>query len=141
MGGHLKRVTGELILLRTTRFYTDIVQIATAVTAHTVALRLDAGSQEAGFLTPICPINSTPAIVVIKYESSALDASSHADRERNAQVQHNLQSAEVSVADLKGRLEAAFDIQDAAAGVTGSEYVLNWAHNPILTFSQCRCLE
>ncbi|KAI1619469.1 hypothetical protein EDD37DRAFT_206957 [Exophiala viscosa] len=72
-------------------------QIATAVTGQTIALRLEAGSQEAGFLSPICPINSTPAIIVIK----------------NAQLQQNLQSAEISVADLKGRLKAAFDIQDA----------------------------
>ena len=33
---------------------------------HTVAVKLQAGSQEAAFLQPICSVNSTPAIVVIK---------------------------------------------------------------------------
>jgi hypothetical protein len=41
-------------------------QICTMLQDHVVALRLKAGSQEASFLTPICPINSIPAIVVIK---------------------------------------------------------------------------
>lgn len=41
-------------------------KICSAVTSQTIALRIPAGSQEAGFLTPICAINSTPAIVVIK---------------------------------------------------------------------------
>ena len=56
-----------------------------------VALKLRAGSQEAGFLSPICPINSVPAIVMIK----------------NGTVQANLQSNEVSVESLQDRLITA----------------------------------
>ncbi|KIW99786.1 uncharacterized protein Z518_10714 [Rhinocladiella mackenziei CBS 650.93] len=69
--------------------------IASAVSSQAVALRLQASSQEAGFLSPICTINSTPAIIVIK----------------NAQLQENLQSAEVSVKELKNRLTSAFGVQ------------------------------
>ncbi|EXJ93777.1 hypothetical protein A1O1_02170 [Capronia coronata CBS 617.96] len=82
--------------------------ISAVVTAQAVALRLQAGSQEASFLSPICPLNSVPAIVVIK----------------NAQLQANLQSGEISVEELKGRLAAAFGVQDAgthAAGDSGHD--------------------
>ena len=58
-----------------------------------VALKLRAGSQEAGFLSPICPINSIPAILII----------------RNASVEANLQADEVSVEDLQGRLNDTFN--------------------------------
>ena len=61
-------------------------------------MKLQAGSQEAGFLTPICPLNSTPAIVVIK----------------NATVQANLQSAEVSSEDLQTRLLSLFGSTEQA---------------------------
>ncbi|EXJ55150.1 hypothetical protein A1O7_08075 [Cladophialophora yegresii CBS 114405] len=69
--------------------------ISHAIAAQAVALRLQAGSPEAGFLTPICAINSTPAIVVIK----------------DAQVQMNLQSAEVPFKELKPRLSTTFSTQ------------------------------
>ncbi|KIV86623.1 hypothetical protein PV11_02223 [Exophiala sideris] len=83
----------------TSRQWEDVLRephIAAAITDQAVALRLEAGSQEAGFLSPICPINSTPAIVVIK----------------NAQLQQNLQSAEISIEDLDGRLRSGFNIQE-----------------------------
>ncbi|KAK4942668.1 hypothetical protein LTR10_017617 [Elasticomyces elasticus] len=97
----------------TSRQWEDILrepQIAAAVTDQAVALRLEAGSQEAGFLSPICPINSTPAIVVIK----------------NARLQQNLQSAEISIEDLDGRLRSGFYVQNgdepvADPGVTMEE--------------------
>ncbi|OCT44345.1 hypothetical protein CLCR_05654 [Cladophialophora carrionii] len=69
--------------------------ISHAIADQAVALRLQAGSPEAGFLTPICSIDSTPAVVVIK----------------DAQVQMNLQSAEVPVEELKSRLTTTFDTQ------------------------------
>jgi hypothetical protein len=40
--------------------------IAELVEAETVALRLNAGSQEAGFLSSFCPIKSVPTVVSIK---------------------------------------------------------------------------
>ncbi|KIW63611.1 hypothetical protein PV04_08597 [Phialophora macrospora] len=69
--------------------------ISHTIATQAVALRLHAASPEAGFITPICPINSAPAIIVIK----------------DAQVQTNLQGAEVSVEELKSRLTATFDTQ------------------------------
>ena len=36
------------------------------IDGQAVAIKIRAGTPEAGFLTPICPINSTPAVVVIK---------------------------------------------------------------------------
>ncbi|KIW34496.1 uncharacterized protein PV07_01272 [Cladophialophora immunda] len=70
--------------------------ISPAVSSQTVAVLLNAGSEEASFLNSICPINSTPAIIVIK----------------DARVQENLQSADVSTEQLKPRLSSAFGIQD-----------------------------
>ncbi|KAJ4646736.1 hypothetical protein HRR90_007114 [Exophiala dermatitidis] len=72
--------------------------ISPAITAQAVALRLQAGSQEAGFLTPFCAISSVPAVIVIK----------------NAQLQTNLQSGDVDVQDLKARLASTFGVQDAS---------------------------
>ncbi|KAJ9613002.1 hypothetical protein H2200_002943 [Cladophialophora chaetospira] len=82
--------------------------ISHALTSQTVALRLQAGSREAGFLAPVCPIESTPAIVVIK----------------NGQVQTNLQSAEVSVEQLKPALSSAFGIQqeESTQGLQETEH-------------------
>ncbi|KAL2419543.1 hypothetical protein ABEF95_002551 [Exophiala dermatitidis] len=84
--------------------------ISSAITAQAVALRLQAGSQEAGFLTPFCAISSVPAVILIK----------------NAQLQTNLQSGDVDVQDLKARLASTFGVQDASIHdqVTAeSEYV------------------
>ncbi|KAG9780850.1 hypothetical protein KCU88_g3595, partial [Aureobasidium melanogenum] len=84
--------------------------ISPAITAQAVALRLQAGSQEAEFLTPFCAISSVPAVLVIK----------------NAQLQTNLQSGDVNVQDLKARLASTFGVQDASLHdqVTAeSEYV------------------
>ncbi|EXJ92060.1 hypothetical protein A1O3_00610 [Capronia epimyces CBS 606.96] len=75
--------------------------VSPAITAQTVALRLQAGSHEANFLSPICPISSTPAIVVIK----------------NAQLQANLQSGEMSVHELKDRLISIFRVRDVGIHV------------------------
>ncbi|KIW94253.1 uncharacterized protein Z519_05569 [Cladophialophora bantiana CBS 173.52] len=74
--------------------------ISPAVTSQAVAVLLYKDSTEAGFLTSICPINSTPAIIVIK----------------NARVQENLQSADVSTEQLKSRLASAFGIQQDGDG-------------------------
>ncbi|KAK5317134.1 hypothetical protein LTR93_008909 [Exophiala xenobiotica] len=71
--------------------------VKAAVTSQAIALRLEAGTPEAGFLSPICSISSTPAIIVIK----------------NAQLHENLQSAEVSTTGLERRLLQAFGINDA----------------------------
>ncbi|KIY01909.1 uncharacterized protein Z520_02047 [Fonsecaea multimorphosa CBS 102226] len=69
--------------------------ISPAVSSQTVAVLLNKGSEEAGFLDSICPITSTPAIIVIK----------------DARVHENLQSADVSTERLKSRLASAFGIQ------------------------------
>ena len=61
-----------------------------------VALKLRAGSQEAGFLSPICSINSTPAIIVIK----------------DANVQASLQAHNVTTEQLQDRLFEAFGPKD-----------------------------
>ncbi|EXJ68689.1 uncharacterized protein A1O5_08483 [Cladophialophora psammophila CBS 110553] len=74
--------------------------ISPAVTAQAVAVLLYKDSTEAGFLASICPINSTPAIIVIK----------------NARVQENLQSADVSTEQLKSRLASAFGIRHDGDG-------------------------
>ncbi|KIW13311.1 hypothetical protein PV08_08499 [Exophiala spinifera] len=70
--------------------------IKTAITSQAVALRIEAGSQEAGFLSPICPIDSIPAIIVIK----------------NAQLQENIQSGQVSTDELRSRLKRAFGVKE-----------------------------
>ncbi|ETN42035.1 uncharacterized protein HMPREF1541_03974 [Cyphellophora europaea CBS 101466] len=54
-----------------------------------VAIRLRAGSSEAAFLTPIAPVNSTPAVIVIK----------------NASLQANIQAAEVTIDQLRQKLQ------------------------------------
>ena len=72
------------------------------VTSETVALRLRAGSPEAGFLSGISPLNSAPAIIVIK----------------NASVQADLQSAQVKTDELVGRLLHTFGVQLPAAAPT-----------------------
>ena len=66
---------------------------------QTVAIKIEAGSQEAGFLTPFCPINSTPAIILI----------------RNASLALNLQAAEVPVEDVGQKLK------DVLVSSTGAE--------------------
>jgi len=66
--------------------------IQRGITAQTVALRLQEGSQEAAFLSGICPVNSTPAVIVIK----------------NAQVAQDLQSAQVDLEALTTQLRASF---------------------------------
>jgi len=40
-------------------------QLSTNLQQQAVALKLQAGSQEAGFLAAFCPVNSTPTLVVI----------------------------------------------------------------------------
>ncbi|KAK5048985.1 hypothetical protein LTR84_005407 [Exophiala bonariae] len=75
--------------------------LSPAITSQTIALRIQAESQEASFLTPIVAINSTPAVIIIK----------------NAQLQLNLQSSEVSVQELKDKLSFIFSPQE----VPGSE--------------------
>ncbi|KAK6381677.1 uncharacterized protein PV06_05210 [Exophiala oligosperma] len=70
--------------------------IKTAITSQAVALRIEAGSQEAGFLSPICSIDSIPAIIVIK----------------NAQLQENIQSGQISTDDLPTRLRKAFGVEE-----------------------------
>lgn len=42
-------------------------QLSRSLAENAVALRLQAGSQEAGFLTPLCPINTFPTLLVIRY--------------------------------------------------------------------------
>ncbi|OAP65000.1 hypothetical protein AYL99_00972 [Fonsecaea erecta] len=75
--------------------------ISLAISSQTVAVRLNKGSEEAGFLDSICPITSTPAIIVIK----------------DARVHENLQSADVPTEQLKSRLASAFGVQqDGGAG-------------------------
>lgn len=44
----------------------DSMQVAQALNAKAVVLRLTAGSQEAGFLTPFCPISKFPTVILIK---------------------------------------------------------------------------
>jgi hypothetical protein len=47
-------------------------QISELVKAETVALRLNAGSQEAAFLSSFRPLNSVPTVVLVKYVRSQL---------------------------------------------------------------------
>lgn len=75
------------------------------IQAQAIALKIQAGSQEAGFLTPICPVNSNPAIIVIK--DGALKA--------------NLQAAEVETENLNDRLETIFDTTTHAASPPESD--------------------
>jgi hypothetical protein len=70
-------------------------QIRSAVETQTVAMKLKAESQEANFLNGICPLNSVPAIVVI----------------RNGAVEFNLQSGQVSLDELKDRLNSIFGVE------------------------------
>lgn len=44
----------------------DSLQVAQALNAKAVVLRLTAGSQEAGFLASFCPISKFPTVVLIK---------------------------------------------------------------------------
>lgn len=44
----------------------DSMQVAQALNAKAVVLRLTAGSQEAGFLAPFCPISKFPTVILIK---------------------------------------------------------------------------
>lgn len=76
------------------------------VTSETVALRLKAGSPEAGFLSGISSLNSTPAIIVIK----------------NAAVQADLQSAQVRTDELVGRLLHTFGVQLPATAPTAETH-------------------
>ncbi|KIV94057.1 hypothetical protein PV10_05214 [Exophiala mesophila] len=69
--------------------------LSSAIAAQTIALRLQAGSQEAAFLQPIAPIQSTPAVIVIK----------------NAQLQANIQAGQTTPGDLKTRLLSLFGIE------------------------------
>ncbi|KAL2401028.1 hypothetical protein ABEF95_000008, partial [Exophiala dermatitidis] len=83
----------------TSRQWEDVLtdaSISPAITAQAVALRLRAGSQEAGFLAPFCAVGSVPAVIVIK----------------NAQLQTNLHSGDVEVQDLKARLASTFGVHD-----------------------------
>jgi hypothetical protein len=43
-----------------------IAQVSQLLTARAVILRLQAGSQEAGFLAAFCPIGEVPSLVVIQ---------------------------------------------------------------------------
>jgi hypothetical protein len=45
-------------------------QISVLVKTETIALRLNAGSQEASFLSSFCPLVGVPAIVLVKYIQS-----------------------------------------------------------------------
>lgn len=52
--------------------YTEIVllidhKVAQVLTTKAVVLRLQAGSQEAGFLAAFCPVNEVPILVIIQY--------------------------------------------------------------------------
>ena len=42
-------------------------QLAPLLQDKSVTLRLEAGTQEAGFLTSFCPISTFPAVVIIMY--------------------------------------------------------------------------
>lgn len=67
-------------------------QIRPAIESQTVAMKLKADSQEATFLSGICPVHSVPAIIVI----------------RNATVELNLQANQTSLQVLKERLKVVF---------------------------------
>jgi hypothetical protein len=58
-------------------------------------MKLKAESQEANFLNGICPLNSVPAIVVI----------------RNAAVEVNVQAGQASLDELKNKLNSIFGIE------------------------------
>ncbi|RMZ87174.1 hypothetical protein DV736_g5601, partial [Chaetothyriales sp. CBS 134916] len=66
--------------------------VATTITPQAVMLKIRAGSQEAALLSPICALDNTPAIVVIK----------------NAAVQANIQANDIDTAQLQSRLESLF---------------------------------
>lgn len=49
---------------------TDFVQLKSPLKNQAVALRLQAGSEEAGFLEALFPIPKKPTVVIIQYVSS-----------------------------------------------------------------------
>lgn len=71
--------------------------LADYIRDQAVAIKLQAGSSEAGFLTPICPINNIPAVVVIK----------------NAALQANIQAEEDTDATLVEKLKQLFGAPEA----------------------------
>jgi hypothetical protein len=68
--------------------------IETAIRQQAVAIKMDAGSEEANFLTPIAPIESVPALMVI----------------RNAALQANLQAGKDSLEDVARVMKEVFHI-------------------------------
>ncbi|KPI38383.1 uncharacterized protein AB675_12158 [Cyphellophora attinorum] len=92
--------------------------IETAIREQAVAIKMDAGSQEAAFLTPIAPIESVPALVVI----------------RNAALQANLQAGKDSLEDVTRVIKSTFQIGaivgDAARDHVPSEPVQSASEAP-----------
>ena len=70
-----------------------------------VALKIRAGSQEAGFLNPICSINSIPAIIIIK----------------DAKVQASLQAHNVTMEQLQDRLIDAFGLKEQSQPIEATQ--------------------
>ncbi|KAK5955856.1 hypothetical protein OHC33_003497 [Knufia fluminis] len=60
--------------------------------SSTVALRLNAGSEQAGYLNAVCPVQSTPAVIIIY----------------NAQVVANYQHGQTTFEQLQQQLEARY---------------------------------
>ncbi|KAF4541387.1 UBX domain-containing protein [Lasiodiplodia theobromae] len=84
--------------------------LATLLAQKTVALRLEAGSQEAGFLSAFCPIPKTPALVVI----------------HNGQLKLCL-LGEVSRDDFTSRLRAVLDpdVVEPSSNMTATEATMD----------------
>lgn len=69
--------------------------------SSTVVLRLQAGSEQAGFLSAVCPINNVPAVVIIY----------------NAQVIANFQHGQTSFEEFEKHIKARYGASDDPADV------------------------
>lgn len=96
-----------------------------AVRENAIALRLEAGSQEAGFLSSFCPVNSTPTIVLIRFaynETYRFRISAH-HLSRHGLVVAQLQAegvSAVSPAELTTRLLLALENTNSRASTVES---------------------
>lgn len=80
------------------------LRIKDKLLASTVALRLSAGSEQAGFLNAVAPIQSVPAVIIIF----------------NAQVVANYQSGQTSFAQLQSQLEERYTSVSTEDGTNAS---------------------
>jgi hypothetical protein len=74
--------------VKCTRPPTNSIQVRTTIVQHAVSLRIQAGSQEAGFLSSFTPLKDTPAVIVIR--NGAVQLHAHAKQPGGGQVKARL---------------------------------------------------